>query len=160
MVEQGFQKASLKKAKLSIIVIYAEGKNFQEHSYSPVYGQTGSEVTSSYTTGNFNTNNFGAFSNGNFNTQTTYQATPTFGVVGEVPTETTYYPYYVLFYIFDKNTLIHNPKEAKPIYMAQLVAVDTENDPNNAYPLMFKAFFSIFPGSNGESQTVNAQNSD
>ena len=91
LIKQGFIPAeSFQDASLAIFLTYGIGEPEQQlHTYSvPTYGQTG--VSSSNTTGTFNTD-------GSYSGTTTY--TPTYGVTGStthVDTITTYFRFIVM----------------------------------------------------------------
>ncbi|MCX7120768.1 MAG: hypothetical protein NTZ67_03190 [Gammaproteobacteria bacterium] len=141
----GMNQTTLRKADYGIVLIYWVGKGQPEIGYKSIYGQTGSRIVSSDTTGTHT--NYGNF--GNYNSQTNYQRKPTYGVVGTVPYQYMLYPCFIHFYIMGKNNL-----KGKPLYQSTLFTTNVSMAPNVIFTTMLQGYLNNFPGVNGQTHTI------
>lgn len=143
---KGMKQTTPNNADYKIILLYWIGQGQQETGYSPVYGQTGTELVSSSTTGT-------GYGDGNYEsyaTETSYTTKPIYGVVGVVPYKYTVYPYFIDFFIMKNN----NIQGEKPLYHAALVSTSISIPPDVVFNTMLKGYMDIFPGINGETKTL------
>ena len=145
LISMGMSQTTLEKADYGIVLIYWVGKGQTEIGYRSIYGQTGSKIVSSDTTGTYV--GYGNF--GSYNSQTNYQSEPTYGVVGTVPYQYVLYPCFIHFYIMGKNNL-----NGKPLYHATLFTTDISMSPNIIFTSMLHGYLNNFPGVNGQTHTI------
>jgi hypothetical protein len=149
----GMKKTSLRQAQYTVILLYYVGNGQERTTYLPLIGQVGTNVTGSYTTGQYTS--FG--NSGIVNSQTTYVTTPVYGVTGVVPEEYTSYPYFLGLLILNKadsKYINTTGKHGKAVYSAQLQATLSYNNPAKVFPMMINGLFKVFPGQDGQSVLV------
>jgi hypothetical protein len=122
------------------------GQGEKKTGYSPIFGQAGSQLKSSSTTGN--AYRYGNYRN--YSEETNYNSKPIYGIVGTIPYQYTKYPYFIHFYIMGKNDL----EKGKPLYHATLISTSDRVSSDVAFKTMLKGYMEIFPGHNGQTQTI------
>ena len=153
LIKQGFIPAeSFQDASLAIFLTYGIGEPEQQlHTYSvPTYGQTG--VSSSNTTGTFNTD-------GSYSGTTTY--TPTYGVTGStthVDTITTYFRFIVMD-AFDLDEYKTSEREVQ-LWKTTVTSTGTSGDLRIVLPALVAASQEYIGTNTGKKVKINMSTSD
>lgn len=148
--DKGFIEASSEdEANLAILVSYgiSDPKEIQVTRHIPIWGQTG--VSSSSTTGNVNVHGNSA----NYSSTTTN--TPTYGITGSVPVNSTQvlYTRYLLLTAYDY-VVFKNTKQERQVWKSFAVSTGPSGDLRRVFPYLVIASRPYLAQNTGQQITV------
>ncbi len=143
LVKHGWVQShgNYKSADYQVAIKYGRfGGARKVHGVRPIWGQTSGGTTANISG---NVHGYGSYGGYNGTYSGTATTSPTYGVVGSVPTVDTVYDRYLLLMIFDKND--------RTVMETKCLSSGSNSNVSIIAPKMIEAALKSFPGKSGES---------
>lgn len=143
LTAHGWTPSGVKNATYKVAVDYGISDGRTVHGVAPIFGQTGGGTTT-YHSGT--TSAYGGYGNcatGSYS-GTSYTS-PTYGIVGAVPTSQTVFDRYLFVLIFDA--------QGKTVLEGKCFSSGSSSNLSDAVPRMIDSFLTDFPGESGTTKT-------
>ena len=140
----GWRRDQAKKADVFVSISYGIGDGKSVSGAMPIFGQTGGGAA--YTSGSV----YGGGRSANFSA-TTFTA-PTYGQIGAIPVNQTYYTRTFVMNIYDSS--LAKEGVSKSIFEGRVVSTGSSSQVSEIMPNMIEAMFKKFPGSSGKTIDV------